>query len=73
MNATALPAPIHDERNARDTRADRGFRWLVTGAGLFVLVALGAAAFSMLWGGRAAFQEFGLSFLWSDVWDPVGQ
>jgi phosphate transport system permease protein len=73
MNATALPAPIDDARNARDTRADRGFRWLVTGAGLFVLVALGAAALSMLWGGRAAFQEFGLPFLWSDVWDPVGQ
>ena len=72
MNATALPAPV-DDRNVRDARADRGFRWLVTGAGLFVLVALAAAAFSMLWGGRAAFQEFGLSFLWSDVWDPVGQ
>jgi phosphate transport system permease protein len=40
---------------------------------MFVLVGLGAAAFSMLWGGRAAFEKFGLGFLWSDTWDPVGQ
>ena len=73
MNATALPTAITDERNARDTRADRGFRWLVTAAGILVLVSLAAAAFSMLWGGRAAFQKFGLPFLWRDAWDPVLQ
>ena len=73
MNATVLPAPVIDARNTRDARADRGFRWLVTAAGMLVLVALAAAALSMLWGGRAAFAEFGLGFLWSDVWDPVGQ
>ena len=71
MNATILPlAATHD---ARDQRADRGFRWLVTAAGLFVLAALAAAALSMLWGGRAAFEKFGLGFLWSDAWDPVNQ
>ena len=73
MNTTTLPAPRIVDDNARDARADRGFRWLVTGAGMFVLVSLAAAALSMLWGGRAAFQKFGLAFLWSDVWDPVGQ
>jgi len=40
---------------------------------LFVLVALGGAALSMLWGGRAAFAKFGFGFLWSKTWDPVGQ
>lgn len=71
MNATTLALPAtHD---ARDQRADRGFRWLVTAAGLFVLAALAAAALSMLWGGRAAFEKFGLGFLWSDAWDPVNQ
>lgn len=71
MNATSLPNTT-DRRNARDHVADNGFRWLVTGAGVFVLIALGAAAFSMLWGGREAFAKFGFAFLWSDVWDPVG-
>ena len=56
-----------------DAIADRGFRWLVTGAGVLVLVALAAAMLSMLWGGREAFAEFGIGFLWSNTWDPVGQ
>jgi phosphate transport system permease protein len=71
MNATALP--LADARNSRDALADRGFRWLVTGAGVLVLLALGAAALSMLWGGREAFAKFGIGFLWSNTWDPVGQ
>ena len=70
MNSAAIPTP---PRDADDTRVDTGFRWLVTGAGLFVLVSLGAAALSMLWGGRAAFQQFGIAFLWRDAWDPVNQ
>jgi phosphate transport system permease protein len=78
MNATTLPsAPgttrSSNGRDLRDQLADRGFRWLVTGAGILVLLALGAAALSMLWGGRAAFEHFGLAFLWSKEWDPVGQ
>jgi phosphate transport system permease protein len=40
---------------------------------MLVLLSLTAAALSMLWGGRDAFATFGISFLWSDVWDPVGQ
>ena len=73
MNATTLPLPAAGTRDVQDARLDRGFRWLVTGAGLLVLISLAAAALSMLWGGRQAFQKFGLSFLWSDAWDPVGQ
>ena len=72
MNTVAL-SPAGDSSNLRDGATDRIFRWVVTGAGVFVLVALGAAAFSMAWGGRAAFEKFGFGFLWSDVWDPVGQ
>ena len=71
MNATALP--LADAHDSRDALADRGFRWLVTGAGMLVLLALGAAALSMLWGGREAFAKFGIGFLWSNTWDPVGQ
>ena len=56
-----------------DAIADRGFRWLVTGAGILVLAALAAAMLSMAHGGRDAFAKFGFGFLWSDSWDPVGQ
>ena len=73
MSAIPLDIEAIDTRAARDGRADRGFKWLVGIAGVFVLVALFAAAMSMLWGGRAAFQKFGLAFLWTDAWDPVNQ
>ena len=73
MNASTLPLPKSSSRDVNDARADRGFRWLVTGAGIVVLVSLAAAALSMLWGGRAAFEKFGIAFLWRDVWDPVLQ
>ncbi|WP_133479455.1 phosphate ABC transporter permease subunit PstC [Cognatilysobacter segetis] len=69
---SAIPAPLADT-GARDAMADRGFRWLVTAAGVFVLLALAAAALSMLWGGRATFTKFGLGFFTSRAWDPVGQ
>jgi len=71
MNAIALPA--RTARDARDHAADRGFRWLVTAAGLLVLAALAAAALSMLWGGREALHRFGAGFFFSKAWDPVGQ
>ncbi|MEO6065879.1 MAG: phosphate ABC transporter permease subunit PstC [Lysobacterales bacterium] len=70
MNALALSA---DSRTLRDARADRLFRWTVAAAGIFVLVALTAAALSMLWGGREAFQTFGWKFFSSTEWDPVQQ
>ncbi len=73
MNAATLPLKTRPDRDVADARADRGFRWLVTGAGVLVLVSLGAAALSMLWGGRAAFEKFGVAFLWRDAWDPVQQ
>lgn len=72
MNAITLGEhAVANEK--RDVRADRSFRWLVTAAGIVVLVSLAAAALSMLWGGRSAFEEFGVAFLWRDAWDPVQQ
>ena len=62
-----------ERRAVRDTRQDRFFRWLLAGAGVFVLLALGGAALSMLWGGREAFAAFGLDFITSSNWDPIGQ
>src|SRR6478609_3995503 len=74
MNSTVLPSqPIIDDRAKRDVRNDRTFAWVVGIAGVFVLVSLVAAAMSMLWGGRLAFEKFGLKFLWTDAWDPVNQ
>ena len=65
------PDSLHEQREARDQRNDRLFRYGVTGCALFVLISLLAAALSMLWGGREAFATFGWRFLWSSDWDAV--
>ena len=39
----------------------------------FVLISLGAAALSMLYGGLPAFDKFGFGFLYRTAWDPVRQ
>ncbi|MCR6663748.1 MAG: phosphate ABC transporter permease subunit PstC [Luteimonas sp.] len=69
MNATSLPAI--SERDIRDARNDRFFKWLLTGTVVFVLVALAGAALSMLWGGRDVLASQGLSFFYSSEWNPV--
>ncbi|MFT3756060.1 MAG: phosphate ABC transporter permease subunit PstC [Pseudoxanthomonas sp.] len=72
MNATPLPASHRDTgRDLRDAKADRRFRWMLVATVAFVLVALASAALSMLWGGRHALAEQGLSFFYSADWNPV--
>jgi len=68
MSTTAaLAAPPRND--LRDTLVDRAFRFVVSGAGLFVLLALVGAAVSMAWGGRLAFETFGWQFLTTQEWD----
>ena len=64
-------ARIH-ARAASETRQDAFFRGLLFSAAALVLIVLSAAAASMLWGGRLAFQTFGWNFIFSDEWDAVG-
>ena len=66
------PAGTRD-RSAAETRQDAAFRGVLFAAAAVVLVVLGAAALSMLWGGRLAFQTFGWRFITSDEWDAVGR
>jgi phosphate transport system permease protein len=42
-------------------------------AAFFVLLSLGAAALSMLWGGIPAFAKFGFGFIYRSEWNPVQQ
>jgi len=59
-------------RAAAETRQDAVFHWSLFAAAGLVLLVLGAAAASMLWGGREAFATFGWHFIVSDEWDAVG-
>jgi len=60
-------------RARSETRQDAVFRAALFCAAIVVLFVLGAAAASMLWGGRLAFQTFGWHFIFSSEWDAVGR
>jgi phosphate transport system permease protein len=47
------------------------FRSAAAAAAVFVLISLGAAALSMLYGGLPALSKFGFGFLYRTAWDPV--
>ena len=57
---------------SRSAVADRVFNLITAGAAWLVLLLLGATAASMAWGGRLAFETFGLGFITSTDWDAVG-
>jgi phosphate transport system permease protein len=52
---------------------DRIFAGLAAGAGVLVLVLLGAIIVSLFIGGLPSFRAFGLNFVVSTEWDPVGK
>jgi phosphate transport system permease protein len=66
---TAL-IPVEISRS-RGAGADGAFSLFTTGAAWLVLLLLGATALSMAWGGRLAFQTFGIEFVSSSDWDAV--
>ncbi|MFZ5657899.1 MAG: phosphate ABC transporter permease subunit PstC [Pseudomonadota bacterium] len=70
MNSTTLPAAASG-RDVADARADRAFRYVLGATVAFVLVALAAAALSMLWGGRDVLAKEGLDFFTTTDWNPV--
>ena len=50
---------------------DRLFEAICRGAGIFVLLLLGAIILTLFIGGLPAFREFGIGFIWSTAWIPA--
>jgi phosphate transport system permease protein len=65
--------PIRSSRARRRRTGDPAFRAIAALAAFFVLLSLGAAALSMLWGGIPAFAKFGFGFIYRSEWNPVQQ
>jgi len=77
-NIIDVAQPARSDRAERprllsDAAGDRLFHVVVACAAYFVLLALGAAALSMAWGGKLAFQTFGWRFFYGTEWDPVAR
>ena len=60
-------------RRSSASTGDRIFAGLCKGAGIFVLILLGAIIVELFIGGWPAFRAFGLSFVWGANWDPVAE
>ena len=71
MNTTAIEAGPKARNDLRDTRNDRLFRLVLGGTVVLVMLALAAAALSMLWGGRDALLSQGWRFFFTADWNPV--
>ena len=75
--ATPMSESTHPTRTTAATRrrassyGDAIFSALCHTAGALVLVLLGSIIVELFLGGLPAFKAFGLSFIWSDEWDPV--
>lgn len=73
MTHTALvpPASALPEGQRRLLFGDAVFRVVTASSALLVLVVLAGVTVSLLSGGAMAFQTFGLSFLFTQTWNPV--
>jgi len=50
---------------------DAVFEWMCRLAGVLVLILLGAIIVELFIGALPAFRQFGLAFVWTELWDPV--
>lgn len=73
MSQAATLSPDTVARPARrgSSTGDTIFEWACKGAGIFVLLLLGAIIVELFVAGLPAFQAFGLAFITSTDWDPV--
>ncbi len=73
MESTAAARPVLARtRRFYDRAGDRALWALTALAALAAMVLVAAIGWKILDGSWPAVREFGLGFLWSSVWDPVG-
>ncbi len=65
------PASAAATQRRGGASADAVFEWMCRVAGVFVLILLGAIIIELFIGALPAFRQFGLAFVWTELWDPV--
>lgn len=58
-------------KRSGNAMADVLFKNVTRSFAIFVFVLLGAIMVSLIWGSRESISAYGLSFLWTNNWDPV--
>lgn len=73
MSTASSPAATPARSGASSGVGDKVFEWLCRGAGIFVLILLGAIIIELFLGGLPAFRAAGVAFVWGENWDPVAE
>ncbi len=73
--STILPSAsaAASTRRRSGSAGDGVFEWMCRLAGVFVLILLGAIIVELFIGALPAFRQFGLAFVWTELWDPVAE
>jgi phosphate transport system permease protein len=69
--APSVIRPAPGGRNKASSLGDRVFELLCRGAGILVLLTLGAIIVTLFIGALPAFERYGAAFIWSTEWNPV--
>ena len=62
-----------DSKKRRVSTGDAVFEWACRLSGILVLVLMGGIITGLFIGALPAFQQFGLNFVWTELWDPVAE
>jgi len=71
VTADAATSEAAAPRRIASGFGDAVFEWLCRGAGVLVLLLLGAIIVELFIGALPAFRAFGPGFVWAEVWNPV--
>ena len=72
-SSTTADSDLVSRKGSSASSGDRIFAGLCRGAGIFVLILLGAIIIELFIGGWPVFKAVGVGFIWGDNWDPVAE
>jgi phosphate transport system permease protein len=65
------PADLENTRGFFDRLGDRALYYLTAAAALLALLIIALIVWNVIKGSWPAIKQFGISFVWNDVWNPV--
>lgn len=72
-STTTVDSDLVSRKGRSASTGDRIFAGLCRGAGIFVLILLGAIIVELFIGGWPVFKAVGVGFVWGSNWDPVAE
>jgi phosphate transport system permease protein len=67
----ARPTGLRRTRHLLDRLGDRALLWLTAAAAFVAMLVIALIVWKVIQGAWPAIKQFGISFVWNDVWNPV--